>query len=74
MARSERQDEGRKIGRDRSDVSELGWSELSFEWSQLSIPFNLFTPKLKSTFSQPSKEKCINKVVRIGSIIIFQSE
>ena len=69
MARSERQDEGRKIGRDRSDVSEL-----SFEWSQLSIPFNLFTPKLKSTFSQPSKEKCINKVVRIGSIIIFQSE
>ena len=30
-----------------------------------------FTPKLKGTFSQPSKEKCISGAVRIGSIIIF---
>ena len=28
-------------------------------------------PRSKSTFSQPFKEKCINEVVRIGSIIIF---
>ena len=34
----------------------------------------LSLPSSKSTFSQPSKEKCISEVVRIGSIIIFQSE
>ena len=32
---------------------------------------NPFTPKLKRTFSQPSKDKCISEVVRIASIIIF---
>ena len=31
----------------------------------------LSLPSSKSTFSQHFKEKCINKVVRIGSIIIF---
>ena len=33
-------------------------------------PFNL---EFKSTFSQPFKDKCISKVVRIGSIIVFVS-
>ena len=32
---------------------------------------NPFTPKFKSTFSQPFREKCISEVVRISSIIIF---
>ena len=31
---------------------------------------NPFTPKLKNTFSQPFKEKCIIEVVRIGTLII----
>ena len=45
----------------------------SFGWNKVSClaatTFSL--PSSKSTFSQPFREKCINEVVRIGSVVIF---
>ena len=41
------------------------WVDCRFIWRILSLP------RSNSTFPQPFKEKCIGKVVRIGSIIIF---
>ena len=42
------------------------------DWSPLGLKGWTFSlPSLKSTFSQPFKDKCISDVVRIGSVIIF---
>ena len=42
-----------------------------FQQSEFSDSLTLSLPSLKSTFSQPFKEKCISEVVRISSVIIF---
>ena len=45
--------------------------QFSLHHLYLSQSLTLSLPSSKSTFSQPSKEKCISAVVRTGSIIIF---
>ena len=42
------------------------------DWCPTYQPLTLSLPSSNSTFSQPSKEKCMSDVVRIGSIIICQ--
>ena len=47
------------------------WEQVvSIVWVHISSTISL--PSLKSTFSQPFKEKCKSEVVRIGSIIKFR--